>query len=76
MKRATGKGDNYASDMMRVTVELTRKQGGKKINDKKSLIFKFEPLEPGVRRDMVSFPEETCNPSSRDPDLTLFLISM
>lgn len=53
VKPATAKGDNYTSDMMRVAIEFTRKQGDKTVNDKKTLIFKFEPLEAGVRQDFI-----------------------
>ncbi|XP_017893445.1 uncharacterized protein LOC108633031 [Ceratina calcarata] len=52
-KRATNKGDNYTSDMMRVTIEFSRKQGDKRVNDKKALIFKFEPMEEGPRQDLI-----------------------
>lgn len=52
-KAATNKGDNYTSDMMRVTIEFTRKQGDGRVNEKKSLIFKFEPMVEGARRDMI-----------------------
>ncbi|XP_053981456.1 uncharacterized protein LOC128877867 [Hylaeus volcanicus] len=53
MKPATSKGDNYTSDMMRVSIEFTRVQDGERVKDKKSLIFKFEPIEEGVRRDLI-----------------------
>ncbi|CAL7950532.1 unnamed protein product [Xylocopa violacea] len=53
-KPATAKGDNYTSDMIRVTVEFTRNQGVKKgVNEKKSLIFKFEPIEGGTRQELI-----------------------
>lgn len=52
-KAATNKGDNYTSDMMRVTIEFSRKQGDERVNEKKSLIFKFEPMVEGARRDMI-----------------------
>ncbi|KZC10407.1 PREDICTED: uncharacterized protein LOC107188541 [Dufourea novaeangliae] len=53
VKPATAKGDNYTSDMMRVVVEFTRTVGDKKVNDKKPLIFKFEPIAEGRRRDLI-----------------------
>ncbi|XP_076761363.1 uncharacterized protein LOC143429581 [Xylocopa sonorina] len=53
-KAATAKGDNYTSDMIRVTVDFTRIQGVKNgVNEKKSFIFKFEPIESGTRQDLV-----------------------
>nr|XP_033331995.1 uncharacterized protein LOC117223692 [Megalopta genalis]XP_033331996.1 uncharacterized protein LOC117223692 [Megalopta genalis]XP_033331997.1 uncharacterized protein LOC117223692 [Megalopta genalis] len=52
-KAATNKGDNYTSDMMRVTIEFSRKQGDERVNEKRSLIFKFEPMVEGARRDMI-----------------------
>ncbi|XP_076180044.1 uncharacterized protein LOC143153098 isoform X2 [Ptiloglossa arizonensis] len=57
IKPATNKGDNYTSDMMRVVVEFTRKHMGKKVNEKKSLIFKFEPIVEGARKDMIEKTE-------------------
>lgn len=54
-KAATAKGDNYTSDMFRVTVEFTRNNGDKKVTEKKSIIFKLEPLEEGARRELVNF---------------------
>ncbi|XP_076544195.1 uncharacterized protein LOC117603563 isoform X1 [Osmia lignaria lignaria] len=53
-KAATDKGDNYTSDMFRVTVEFTRNERENKVAEKKSIIFKLEPLEEGARRDLVS----------------------
>ena len=53
-KAATDKGDNYSSDMMRVTVEFTRNKGDKLVTEKKSMILKLEPLEEGARRDLIS----------------------
>jgi hypothetical protein len=53
-KPATAKGDNYASDMIRVTVEFSRDQGGRKITEKKSIIIKLSPTEEGLRQDMIT----------------------
>lgn len=53
IKPATDKGDNYTSDMMRGTVEITRNHGDKKVAEKKSLIFKFEPILEGPRKQLI-----------------------
>lgn len=53
-KPATSKGDNYTSDMVRVVAEFTRKQGNAKVTEKKSLLFKFEPIVEGARKDLVN----------------------
>lgn len=53
-KSATEKGDNYTSDMIRVTVEFVRNQGDKRDTEKKSLLFKFEPIEEGMRKDLIT----------------------
>ncbi|XP_076285070.1 uncharacterized protein LOC143211359 [Lasioglossum baleicum] len=53
VKPATSKGDNYTSDMMRVTIEYTRMQGNKRVNEKTSLIFKIEPILEGARKDLI-----------------------
>jgi len=50
-KPATVKGDNYTSDMIRITVEYSR---GSKIKEKKSIIVKLSPLLEGVRQKIVS----------------------
>ncbi|XP_046144698.1 uncharacterized protein LOC114872766 [Osmia bicornis bicornis] len=52
-KAATDKGDNYTSDMFRVTVEFSRNKGDNKMTEKKSMIFKLEPVEEGARRELV-----------------------
>jgi len=52
-KPATSKGDNYTSDMIRINIEFSRDQGGRKITEKKSIIAKIAPTE-GVRQDLVS----------------------
>ncbi|XP_043257352.1 uncharacterized protein LOC122400137 [Colletes gigas] len=53
IKPATNKGDNYVSDMMRVVVDFTHFEGDKKLDGKKSLLFKFEPLEEGPRKEFI-----------------------
>lgn len=53
-KPATSKGDNYTSDLIRVTVDFTRKQDQKELKGKKSLLFKFEPMADGLRKDLVN----------------------
>ncbi|XP_011705241.1 PREDICTED: uncharacterized protein LOC105460486 [Wasmannia auropunctata] len=40
-KPATSKGDNYTSDIMRITIEFSRDQDGRKITEKKSIIVKL-----------------------------------
>ncbi|KOC66570.1 hypothetical protein WH47_08963 [Habropoda laboriosa] len=64
IKPATNKGDNYTSDMMRVAIEYTRKQGDKEVSDKKTLIFKFEPIAEGPRKELIQmsniFETEIC----------------
>ncbi|KAK9308971.1 hypothetical protein QLX08_001175 [Tetragonisca angustula] len=52
-KPATNKGDNYTSDMVRVVAEFTRKQSAAKVTEKKSLLFKFEPIVEGPRKDLT-----------------------
>ncbi|XP_058801085.1 uncharacterized protein LOC131669904 [Phymastichus coffea] len=54
IKPATNKGDNYTSDMFRATVEYTRQEDKKTINQTKSLIVKVEPLTEGVHQDLIS----------------------
>ncbi|XP_018311689.1 uncharacterized protein [Mycetomoellerius zeteki] len=50
-KPATVKGDNYTSDMIRITVEYSR---GSKIKEKKSIIVKLSPVLEGIRKKMVT----------------------
>jgi len=52
-KPATNKGDNYTSDMIRISAKFFRDQGGCKITEKKSIIAKIAPTK-GVRQDLVS----------------------
>ncbi|XP_070150093.1 uncharacterized protein [Polyergus mexicanus] len=52
-KPATNKGDNYTSDMIRVNVEYSRDQRGRKITEKKSVIVKIAPTIEGVRKDII-----------------------
>ncbi|CAL1685860.1 unnamed protein product [Lasius platythorax] len=51
-KPATNKGDNYSSDMVRVIVEYSRDQSGRKITEKKSIIVKIAPTQ-GIRKDII-----------------------
>lgn len=53
-KAATAVGDNYASDLVRVTADFTRKEGKTRVKEKKSLLFKFEPIAEGPRKEMVN----------------------
>ncbi|XP_011693600.1 PREDICTED: uncharacterized protein LOC105453385 [Wasmannia auropunctata] len=50
-KPATAKGDNYTSDMIRVTAEFSRDQGRK--TEKKSIIVKVSPIVEGVRQELI-----------------------
>ncbi|XP_011501669.1 PREDICTED: uncharacterized protein LOC105365253 [Ceratosolen solmsi marchali] len=52
---ATNKGDNYASEMFRASIEYTRSNGIKK--EKKSLIIKAEPLSEGLQKDLITKSE-------------------
>ncbi|KAM0736555.1 hypothetical protein ACS0PU_006204 [Formica fusca] len=52
-KPATNKGDNYTSDMIRVNVEYSRDQSGRKITEKKSVIVKIAPTIEGVRKELI-----------------------
>ncbi|XP_072749880.1 uncharacterized protein [Anoplolepis gracilipes] len=54
IKPATNKGDNYASDMLRVSVEYSRNQNGCKIKENISVIVKFEPTTEGVRTTLIT----------------------
>ena len=49
-KLATNKGDNYTSDIIRITAEYSRDS---KIKEKKSIIVKLSPVD-GVRQKIVS----------------------
>ncbi|CAL1685861.1 unnamed protein product [Lasius platythorax] len=52
-KPATDKGDNYGSDMVRVIVDYSRDQSGRKITEKKSVVVKIEPTIEGVRKNLI-----------------------
>ncbi|XP_011686820.1 PREDICTED: uncharacterized protein LOC105449346 [Wasmannia auropunctata] len=55
-KPATSKGDNYTSDMIRITAEFSRDLSGRKIIEKKSIIVKISPtLENIIRYKLVSW---------------------
>lgn len=47
---ATAKGDNYASDMLRVTIYYADNKSNEK---KKSIIIKLSP-QKGIHKDLVS----------------------
>ncbi|XP_018316629.1 uncharacterized protein [Mycetomoellerius zeteki] len=53
-KPATDKGDNYASDMIRITVEFSHDQGGRRISEKKSIIIKVLPMVDGIRQELIA----------------------
>ncbi|XP_043467579.1 uncharacterized protein LOC122501882 [Leptopilina heterotoma] len=48
-KAATDKGDNYTSQMIRATIDLSRKVGCRNVTEKKSLIIKVVPDEKKTR---------------------------
>ena len=75
-KPATNKGDNYTSDMVRVVAEFTRKSKAK-VTEKKSLLFKFEPIVEGPRKDMMSSCREINFPFdfSRNQGTSFFHLS-
>ncbi|XP_070521435.1 uncharacterized protein [Cardiocondyla obscurior] len=50
---ATTKGDNYVSDVIRITVEFSRDQGDHRITEKKSIIAKVSPTDGGSRQKLV-----------------------
>lgn len=52
-KPATNKGDNYTSNMIRATVDISREKGGRKITEKRSIVIKIAPDEE-KSRDLVS----------------------
>ncbi|KAG7206679.1 hypothetical protein KM043_000354 [Ampulex compressa] len=52
-KPATNKGDNYTSDMVRVFVEFSRKQGDRRITEKRSIIVKIAPTIEGMRKELI-----------------------
>ncbi|KYM94221.1 PREDICTED: uncharacterized protein LOC108781508 [Cyphomyrmex costatus] len=53
-KPATNKGDNYTSDMIRITAEYSRDQDSCKIKEKKSIILKILPKLGSVRQKFVT----------------------
>jgi len=53
-KPATSKGDNYSSDLIRISAEFSRNISNHKITEKKSIIVKVSPIEEGIRQDLVS----------------------
>ena len=55
-KPATNKGDNYTSSMIRVSVKLSRRQGNRKITEKRTIVVKISPTE-GISKDLVGIIE-------------------
>lgn len=53
VRPATQKGDNYTSDMFRVTVEYSCSSRIER--EKKSIIIKVEPMSEGIHQLMVIF---------------------
>lgn len=51
VKNAVDKGDNYLSEMFRVSVELVR-NGNKEV---KSVVVKVAPISDGPTKEMVMF---------------------
>ncbi|KAI4503355.1 hypothetical protein M0802_001577 [Mischocyttarus mexicanus] len=52
-KAATAKGDNYTSDMHRISVKISWKQGDREFTKKKSLIVKVAPTGDNLKSDMI-----------------------
>ncbi|XP_018396934.1 PREDICTED: uncharacterized protein LOC108775148, partial [Cyphomyrmex costatus] len=52
-KPATDKGDNYLSDMFRITVEFSRNKGDRESKEKKSIIVKLSPILESVRQKFI-----------------------
>ncbi|XP_046431327.1 uncharacterized protein LOC124185048 [Neodiprion fabricii] len=53
VKPATAKGDNYTSDMHRITLVLSRISEGRELTETRSLIAKLAP-QGGTREEMIS----------------------
>ncbi|KYM76313.1 hypothetical protein ALC53_13340 [Atta colombica] len=53
LEPATSKGDNYTSDMIRITAEYSRDQGSCSIKEKISIILKILPELGSVRQKFV-----------------------
>ncbi|KAJ8683611.1 hypothetical protein QAD02_019403 [Eretmocerus hayati] len=53
IRAATAKGDNYTSDMFRVTVEYSRLNDRERIEQKKTVIVKVEPIIEGPHKDLI-----------------------
>lgn len=52
-KPATAKGDNYTSEMIRVSLEYSRSENGQKKVEKKSLVVKIAPYVEGIHKELV-----------------------
>lgn len=60
IKPATAKGDNYTSDMYRVSVEISSKRGNQEVTKKKSLIIKVAPTGENIKRELVGTTVSPC----------------
>ncbi|KAI4499224.1 hypothetical protein M0802_005807 [Mischocyttarus mexicanus] len=52
-KPATAKGDNYTSDMYRVSIDITSEKGDRKVTKKESFIVKAAPSGDTLQRRLV-----------------------
>lgn len=52
VKPATAKGDNYTSDMLRVTIDYTDSKTG---SGKCTVIIKLSPQQEGVQKNLVHY---------------------
>ncbi|XP_011705752.1 PREDICTED: uncharacterized protein LOC105460951 [Wasmannia auropunctata] len=52
--RGSNKGDNYSCDIIRITTEFSRKESGRKIVEKKSIIVKVSPIIGSVRYNIIA----------------------
>ncbi|XP_043283582.1 uncharacterized protein [Venturia canescens] len=53
MNPATAKGDNYTSQMVRISLEYSGTKDGQKYDEKKTIIVKIAPYTEGVHKDLV-----------------------
>ncbi|KAF7414808.1 hypothetical protein HZH68_003297 [Vespula germanica] len=53
IKPATAKGDNYTSDMYRVSLEISSKRGNEKVTKKESLIIKVAPTGENIKKELI-----------------------
>ncbi|XP_035717713.1 uncharacterized protein LOC118439765 isoform X2 [Vespa mandarinia] len=52
-KPATAKGDNYTSDMYRVSIEISCKRGDEEVTKKKSLVVKVAPTGENIKKELI-----------------------